>query len=84
MKFDEKSLRVIEFSGKKSDWKVWSRKFLARGSKRGYKDIVEGTVKIPSKSMYEDALAKTDPTPIDSKNIKNYELSVSAFEDLIL
>ena len=84
MKFDEKTLRVIEFSGKKSDWKIWSRKFLARGNKRGYKEIIEGKISIPSKALYDAMKAKIDPTPSDEKNIKNYEKSISAFEDLIL
>ena len=84
MKFEEKSLRVIEFSGKKADWKVWSRKFLARGNKRGYKEIVEGKVKIPSKSVYDTSNSVSNPTPFDTKNIRTYEASIVAFEDLIL
>ena len=26
---EQKSIKVIEFTGKDKDWKIWSRKFLA-------------------------------------------------------
>lgn len=66
MSTEEKSLRIIEFSGKKSDWKVWSRKFTARGNRKGYKSIFEGKDTIPTLTQYENAaLAKDTPTPID-------------------
>ena len=32
-KVEEKSIRVLEFTGRHEDWKVWSVKFLARGNK---------------------------------------------------
>ncbi len=31
---EEKLIRVMEFSGKKSDWEGWSEKFLAKMDKR--------------------------------------------------
>ena len=84
MTFDEKTLWVIEFSGRKSDWKIWSQKFLAQGNKRGCKDIIERKTSIPSKALYNASKDKIDPTPQDETNIKTYEHSISAFEDLIL
>ena len=84
MKFDKKSLHVIEFSGRKLDWKIWLQKFLAQVNKQGYKDIIEGRRSIPTKTQYEDAKAKADPTPLDEKNITTFEQAISAFEDLIL
>ena len=61
MSAEERSLRVIEFSGKKNDWKSWSGKFLAHGCQRGYKMLLVGegkTVgvdKVPTESEYEMA-----------------------------
>ena len=67
-KFDEKSLRVIEFLGKKSDWKVWSRRFLAQGSRKGYKDLFVGKTKVPTTSEYDAAVA----LPSQTAEYKNY------------
>ena len=41
----EKSIRIISFTGKKQDWRKWSRKFLAMAVKRGYKDVLLGVLK---------------------------------------
>jgi len=35
------SIRVLPFSGKESEWRMWSRKFLATASARGYKEVLE-------------------------------------------
>ena len=32
---DLKSIRVIEFSGRTTDWEGWSEKFLARAKRKG-------------------------------------------------
>ncbi len=51
----------MEFSGKNSDWKSWSVKFLARGNRRGYKKLLIGegkTVgvdKVPTQTEFEEA-----------------------------
>ena len=36
----EKSVRIIPFSEKKSDWRIWSRHFLATAAKKKYKNIL--------------------------------------------
>ena len=51
---EEKSIRIISFSGKRSDWRVWSRKFLAVAEKRGYKKILTGALELTSTSSAED------------------------------
>ncbi len=33
---DEKAIRIIEFSGRQSDWDGWSVKFLTRAENKGY------------------------------------------------
>ena len=47
---EEKSVRIILFSGKRNDWRVWLRKFLAVAEKCGYKKILTGALTIPSNS----------------------------------
>ena len=37
----EKAIRAITFSGKKNDWRQWSKKFLAVAEKREYRAILE-------------------------------------------
>ncbi len=48
MTTDLKSIKVLEFSGKTSDWEGWSDKFLTRGKQLGYKKLVLDQVKIPT------------------------------------
>ncbi len=57
MSTEDKSLQIIEFSGK--HWDVWSEKFLARGKRKGYtkpllckKDQV-GVDRIPTVDEYD-------------------------------
>ena len=47
---DEKSIRIISFSGKRKDWRIWSRKFLAVAEKRGYKKVLTGALTITGSS----------------------------------
>ena len=42
----EKAIRIISFSGKRTDWRVWSRKILAVAEKRGYKKILTGALQL--------------------------------------
>ena len=51
---EEKSIRIISFTGKRNDWRVWSRKFLAVAEKRGYKKVLTGTLTISSDSTDEE------------------------------
>ena len=77
-----KSIRVLEFSGKTTDWEGWSEKFLARGKRAGYKHLLTGKETIPTVEQCDAVVGKGDA---ESKKIvdlanKNEE----AFEDIIL
>ena len=75
----EKSIRVVTFSGKKKDWRMWSRQFLAIAGKREYKDVLTGKMKVPAKT---DVL---DPTKdADKKKLKARKANDSAYHDLVL
>ena len=44
---DEKSIRIITFSGKETDWRMWKLRFLAKASHNGYRNLLLGTVEVP-------------------------------------
>ena len=84
MKFDKKSLRIIEFTGKNSDWRVWSRKFLTWANQKGYKSVLVGKEQIPTESENDDAVA-LDPHTTESKLVINvYKNNELAYEDQFL
>ena len=37
---DKKSIRVIQFSGKQSDWDGWHEKFLVKAEYKGYRKLL--------------------------------------------
>ena len=83
-KVTEKSLRIIEFSGKKDHWKVWSVKWLAKANLKGYRKLINGPVPIPTEAQYQSAILSSNPTPIDTKRVELYEMSVEAYHHLVL
>jgi len=40
--------RLLRFSGKADDWRMWSRKFLARAATKNYKNILIGMEMAPT------------------------------------
>ena len=77
---NEKTIKVIEFSGKKKDWDFWEEKFIARASRRGYKEVLTcKPTEIPKDSEV------LDPTKAaDKEKIKKKKLNSLAFEELFL
>ena len=88
MSNEQKSIHIIEFWGKKTDWNSWSKKFLLCGKQKGYKKLLvstgttPGVDKIPTQDEYESALDKDED--LNKKIIKLGELNKLAYEDLIL
>ena len=56
----EKSVRIIPFSGKKSDWRIWSRRFLAAAAKKKYKNVLLGIDSVPADIETLDETKSTD------------------------
>ena len=77
-----KSIRVLEFDGKTSNWEGWSEKFKARAKRRGYKDMLVGKEKIPTASEY--AAASTGSSADDKEIVKRAERNEEGCEDIIL
>ena len=46
--------KTIPFSGKQSDWRIWQSKFLSNASSKGYRQILEGKIKVPNDSTVID------------------------------
>jgi len=76
---EEKNLKVIAFSGKQEDWRFWEVKFLARVRCKGFKEILLGTIPIPTDSEKFDLtkLNEKEKSEICNKN-------KLAFEELVL
>jgi hypothetical protein len=79
----EKSIKVIGFTGKTRDFRPWKSKFLARGNKKKYTKILDGTVSVPSKADYDTANVES-PNADQTKIINAYDYNSSAYDDLIL
>ena len=73
--------KIILSSGKKSDWPVWSEKFLARANRKGYKGILLGEEEVPDDEVDTELIEDED------KRKKQCELkkkNQEAYEDLAL
>jgi hypothetical protein len=57
MSSESKSIRVIAFSGKAKDYRMWARKFMSLASIKGYKKIMTGK-EIPPGHLEECADTK--------------------------
>ena len=79
---EERSIRVLPFSGKSSDWKIWSRKFLARSNRKGYKNLLLGKDIVPKESEYTLAIGEANAA--EKKITKLWLLNEHAFEEILL
>ena len=55
---DEKTIKVLQFSGKEEDWRMWSAKFMARANLRGFAEILNAK-KIAPIDTEADKMKKT-------------------------
>ena len=59
-------------------------KWLAKANLKGYGKLINGPVPIPTESQYLASTLASDPTPLDTKRVELYEMSVEAYHHLIL
>ena len=77
--YSEKTIGIVQFSGKHSDWRMWLKQFLAVSCKKKYKDILLGTTTVPKES---ETLDESDDT--NKAKIKAQEANKSTYGHLIL
>ncbi len=74
------SKSVVSYNGKKKDFAAWEEKWLAKAKRKGYKEVVLGTVPIAD---HFDLMADDDDAAKEVKmNIR--ELNEFAYSNLIL
>ncbi len=78
---EEKSVRIIEFSGKQLDWDGWSQNFLARAKRRGYKGLLLWKDKVPMQEHLD--LAESSSSDSDKKILKLGGVNKLAYEDIV-
>ena len=75
----KKAVRVLPFSRKDADWRMWLHKFLARARIKGYRGIIKGS---------ETPLAAADILdPTDTQHaepIRNRHANYMTYSDLLL
>ena len=79
---EEKEIRIILFNGKQATWRMWSRKFLAQVSIKGYKDLMLGKEKLPTPSF----LRSTEDIDTVEQGIEEKKMSMNrkAYNELLL
>ena len=76
---NERSIRVVPFSGKKKDWRMWQKQFLAVAGKREYKDVLKGTTKVPPHDAVLDLTVDADKLKSAARKAND-----NAYHDLVL
>ena len=79
MSENEKSVRIIPFSGKKADWRIWSKRFLAAADKKKYKEVLLGKEVIPKNDEVLDESVDADKSKIQIR-----KANANAYHDLVL
>ena len=72
-------IRVIPFKGTKEEWPIWEEKFLARGRRKGYKDILKGIENVPRSTDVLDI-----STDLGKDRKKARDSNHDRYDDLIL
>lgn len=76
---DEKTIRVIPFSGKHKDWHKWSVKFLAKARLKGFLQVLLGKVKPPKHDAVLD-----ETKPAEKKQADALKANAIGFNELVL
>ena len=74
---DDKAIRILTFSGKEEDWRMWSAKFRAKASMRGYLEILDGKIVAPDDSQLE-------ASTVTEAMKKTAMLNCKAYNELVL
>ena len=75
----DKAVQVLPFSRKREDWRMWSRKFLARAKIKGYKAVLTGVENPPRANTVLDPMDE-----IQAAQIKLRDMNKLAYSKLLL
>ena len=92
MSDESKSIRVIPFSGKSSDWEYWDGKYMIKAEVTGYAKLIEcaqnkkGVDQVPTATQVAEALAKDEEkrTTTDNNIIELHALAKKGMMELML
>jgi hypothetical protein len=73
------TFRVIPFCGKGDEWPIWSKKFLAKAKRYGFKDVILGKLSIPKIDESFD-----EASDEGKRMLKIIKFNKIAFTELIL
>ena len=76
---DLNTIRVIPFEGKTEELPTWSKKFLAKAKRYGFKDVLLGKVEVPKSNEVLDV-----NLDIGMKRFKIVDLNEFPYTELIL
>lgn len=77
----DKTFRIIPFTGKHEDWRMWSRKMLARATMKGYRLVMEGKEEAPPHDEDLDLIA--DQKTRQKMNLARTK-NIMAYNELLL
>ncbi len=83
-KIKERTICVIEFSGKEDDWKYWLVIFLTWANLRDFGELLVGEEKLPIKSEFTLAESIDPATSQSKETIRLYNLGKKVFDELVL
>ena len=75
----ERSIRVIAFSGKKKDYRMWRKQFASVAGRRDYEEILDGSIVVPADS--ENLKSDNDA---HKEKILARKANKNAYNDLVL
>ena len=75
----ERSIRVIAFSGKKKDYRMWRKQFASVAGRRDYEEILDGSIVVPAGS--ENLKSDNDA---HKEKILARKANKNAYNDLVL
>ena len=77
--YNEKTIWIVQFLGKRLDWRMWSKKFLAMSGKKQYKDVLTRRTVVPAATAVIDI-----SNDAGKDELKAREANEEAYHDLIL
>ena len=77
--YNEKTIRIVQFSGKKNDWRMWSKQFLALSGRKKYKDLLTGVTTAPPA---DEAIDESKTKGVAKQKARND--NEMAYHDLVL